>query len=90
MTLVHFESVVIYLCRLHLTGCLDTAGIQMISSSRCLRYLHVDWSGVLLTDDIKCVILLLVKGHVSVWRDSDLNNMTNTRLISYPGLLIML
>ena len=51
---------------------LNTTDIQITSTCRCFKYLQANWSGVLLTDDIKHIIALPFKGYVLVEKDNDL------------------
>ena len=66
MICTHLVSVVIYPARLQCTGRLNMTDIQIISTCECLKYLQVNWSGLLLTDDMEHVISRLSKECVSV------------------------
>ena len=65
-------SAAVYPTRLLLTGLFNTADIQIIARYRCLKYLQVMWSGILLTHDMEHVILLASRGYISVWTNNDL------------------
>ena len=60
----HFASVAIYPSRLRLGGYLNINYIQMLSSYKCFWYLISDWMGILLTDNMECVIKLPSQGHI--------------------------
>ena len=53
MIWAHFASVAVCPMRLHFTGCLNTADIQILATLGCYRYIQVELSGVLLTDDLE-------------------------------------
>ena len=71
MIWTYFISVAIYLTRLHLMGHLNTTDIQILTMCGSLRYLQVNWLGVILRDDMEHVLTLPSKEHVSVWTDND-------------------
>ena len=65
-------SEAIYSTRLKLTGQLD---IQIFPANWCFRQLQVNWTGVIVTDDMKHVITLPSIGQVSVWTHKGLKHI---------------
>ena len=51
---------------------LDAMNIQILATYGCAGYLKIEWSGVLLTDDMGHIIPLPLRGYISVWTDNDL------------------
>ena len=58
--------------KLKLKEYVKTTYIHILTTCTCLRYLQVDWSEILLTDDMNHVIHLPSKVHISVWTDNAL------------------
>ena len=70
--LAYFASVPIFITGIGLTGWLDTTDIHILAICGCLRYLNVDWSGVVHTMKWNMSYLCCPKDMYFIWTDNDL------------------
>ena len=87
----YFASMAAYPTRLRLTGQLNITDIQILPICRCLKYLQINWTGIMLNDDMEHCLTLPSKGQISVWTVNDLKHIGSREPLQiqiFPVLLI--